>query len=79
MQQTIAQQLGLDVSTVANFFMNARRRSVDRWKDEANRIAAGATPQSAAAAAAQAAVDGAFEDDMMDEDVDEDMSDGECD
>ncbi|KRX98258.1 One cut domain family member 2 [Trichinella pseudospiralis] len=33
MQVTIAQQLGLDVSTVANFFMNARRRGADRWKD----------------------------------------------
>lgn len=27
MQQTIAEHLGLDLSTVANFFMNARRRS----------------------------------------------------
>ncbi|XP_074660456.1 one cut domain family member 2-like [Tubulanus polymorphus] len=34
MQATIAQQLGLEVSTVANFFMNARRRSLDKWKDE---------------------------------------------
>ncbi|KRX46568.1 Homeobox protein onecut [Trichinella murrelli] len=37
MQVTIAQQLGLDVSTVANFFMNARRRGADRhdptWTD----------------------------------------------
>jgi hypothetical protein len=33
MQVTIAQQLGLDVSTVANFFMNARRRGADRWKE----------------------------------------------
>lgn len=31
MQQTIAQQLGLSVGTVSNFFMNARRRSVDKW------------------------------------------------
>lgn len=31
MQQTIAQQLGLTVGTVSNFFMNARRRSVDKW------------------------------------------------
>jgi hypothetical protein len=36
MQVTIARQLGLDPSTVSNFFMNARRRSVDKWKDEAN-------------------------------------------
>jgi hypothetical protein len=31
MQQTIAQQLSLSVGTVSNFFMNARRRSVDKW------------------------------------------------
>ena len=34
MQVTIARQLGLDPSTVSNFFMNARRRSVDKWKDD---------------------------------------------
>ena len=34
MQATIAEQLGLKPSTVANFFMNARRRSVDKWLDE---------------------------------------------
>ena len=34
MQQTIAEQLGLEVNTVANFFMNARRRSHDKWLDE---------------------------------------------
>ncbi|XP_076880692.1 hepatocyte nuclear factor 6 [Brachyhypopomus gauderio] len=34
MQVTIAQQLGLELSTVSNFFMNARRRCVDRWHDE---------------------------------------------
>ena len=34
MQVTIARQLGLDPSTVSNFFMNARRRSIDKWKDE---------------------------------------------
>uniref|UniRef100_A0A915HW61 Homeobox domain-containing protein n=1 Tax=Romanomermis culicivorax TaxID=13658 RepID=A0A915HW61_ROMCU len=33
MQVTIAQQLALDVTTVANFFMNARRRGADRWKE----------------------------------------------
>ena len=31
---TIAQQLGLEVTTVSNFFMNARRRSMDKWKDQ---------------------------------------------
>lgn len=34
MQATIAQQLGLEVTTVANFFMNARRRSLDKWRDD---------------------------------------------
>jgi len=34
MQSAIAQQLGLEISTVANFFMNARRRSRDKWQDE---------------------------------------------
>jgi predicted transcriptional regulator len=34
MQMTIAQQLGLEVATVNNFFMNARRRSTDKWKEE---------------------------------------------
>ncbi len=33
MQVTIAQQLGLEVATVSNFFMNARRRSMDKWKE----------------------------------------------
>uniref|UniRef100_A0A4W3HGC7 Homeobox domain-containing protein n=1 Tax=Callorhinchus milii TaxID=7868 RepID=A0A4W3HGC7_CALMI len=35
MQITISQQLGLELSTVSNFFMNARRRSLDKWQDEA--------------------------------------------
>ncbi|XP_023674688.1 hepatocyte nuclear factor 6-like [Paramormyrops kingsleyae] len=34
MQITISQQLGLELNTVSNFFMNARRRCVDRWQDE---------------------------------------------
>jgi len=33
-QSTIAEQLGLKVSTVVNFFMNARRRSVDKYLEE---------------------------------------------
>ncbi|KAL5967251.1 Hepatocyte nuclear factor 6 [Taenia solium] len=33
MQATIAHQLGLEISTVANFFMNARRRSLEKWQD----------------------------------------------
>jgi nuclear factor 6 (one cut domain family protein 1) len=36
MQATIAEQLGLKVSTVANFFMNARRRSLDKYLDDGN-------------------------------------------
>jgi len=31
---TIARQLGLEPTTVGNFFMNARRRSMDKWKEE---------------------------------------------
>uniref|UniRef100_UPI003AAF695E hepatocyte nuclear factor 6-like n=2 Tax=Centroberyx TaxID=88664 RepID=UPI003AAF695E len=34
MQLTISQQLGLELTTVSNFFMNARRRSLDKWMDE---------------------------------------------
>lgn len=34
MQLTISQQLGLELSTVSNFFMNARRRSLDKWTDD---------------------------------------------
>lgn len=34
MQITISQQLGLELSTVGNFFMNARRRSQDKWQEE---------------------------------------------
>ncbi|XP_077449264.1 hepatocyte nuclear factor 6 isoform X2 [Stigmatopora argus] len=34
LQLTIAQQLGLELTTVSNFFMNARRRSLDKWVDD---------------------------------------------
>ncbi|KAM9331028.1 one cut domain family member 2 [Gastrophryne carolinensis] len=34
MQITISQQLGLELTTVSNFFMNARRRSLDKWQDD---------------------------------------------
>jgi len=34
MQNTIAEQLGLKASTVANFFMNARRRSLDKYMED---------------------------------------------
>merc|ERR1719336_128263 len=33
MQVTIARQLGLEPTTVGNFFMNARRRSMDKWRE----------------------------------------------
>ena len=35
MQIAIAKELALEVNTVSNFFMNARRRSRDKWLDEA--------------------------------------------
>lgn len=31
---TIARQLGLEPTTVGNFFMNARRRSMDKWRED---------------------------------------------
>lgn len=31
---TISQQLGLELNTVSNFFMNARRRCMNRWQEE---------------------------------------------
>ncbi|KAL2088784.1 hypothetical protein ACEWY4_015683 [Coilia grayii] len=34
LQITISQQLGLELATVSNFFMNARRRSLDKWQDD---------------------------------------------
>ncbi|XP_048340664.1 homeobox protein MOX-1-like [Sphaerodactylus townsendi] len=34
MQMTISQQLGLELNTVSNFFMNARRRCMHRWQEE---------------------------------------------
>uniref|UniRef100_H3BCL7 One cut domain family member n=1 Tax=Latimeria chalumnae TaxID=7897 RepID=H3BCL7_LATCH len=34
MQITISQQLGLELNTVSNFFMNARRRCMNRWQEE---------------------------------------------
>lgn len=34
MQLTISQQLGLELSTVSNFFMNSRRRCPERWDAE---------------------------------------------
>ncbi|NXV94570.1 ONEC2 protein, partial [Calonectris borealis] len=34
MQITISQQVGLELTTVSNFFMNARRRSLEKWQDD---------------------------------------------
>jgi len=42
MQTMIAEQLGLKVSTVANFFMNARRRSTEKYCDDSEPPAAAA-------------------------------------
>ncbi|XP_058444618.1 uncharacterized protein LOC131426159 [Malaya genurostris] len=47
MQVTIARQLGLEPTTVGNFFMNARRRSMDKWKDDAMKAAAAAAAAAA--------------------------------
>ncbi|CAG9759616.1 unnamed protein product [Ceutorhynchus assimilis] len=67
MQVTIARQLGLEPTTVGNFFMNARRRSMDKWKDE--------DPKSAAAMMHQ--MSPGMEDDLDqdDGDMDNDMDD----
>ncbi|KAJ8417116.1 hypothetical protein AAFF_G00283430, partial [Aldrovandia affinis] len=40
LQITISQQLGLELTTVSNFFMNARRRSLDKWLDDGSSISA---------------------------------------
>lgn len=42
MQVTIARQLGLEPTTVGNFFMNARRRSMDKWRDDNSGASGGA-------------------------------------
>lgn len=46
LQITISQQLGLELSTVSNFFMNARRRSLDKWQDEAGASSGGSSSSS---------------------------------
>lgn len=42
MQATISQQLGLELNTVSNFFMNARRRCMNRWAEEPGTAPGGA-------------------------------------
>lgn len=44
MQMTIGQQLGLDINTVANFFMNARRRGTERFRDQTGGSSMAASP-----------------------------------
>ena len=46
MQLTIADQLGLKASTVANFFMNARRRSTDKYREDNVPASTGAVSMS---------------------------------
>ncbi|KPP77815.1 hepatocyte nuclear factor 6-like [Scleropages formosus] len=46
LQVTIAQQLGLELSTVSNFFMNARRRNLNRWADEGRPSSTGSSGSS---------------------------------
>lgn len=46
LQLTIAQQLGLELATVSNFFMNARRRSLDKWVDDGSGHAANSGPNA---------------------------------
>ncbi|PAA88818.1 hypothetical protein BOX15_Mlig009890g1 [Macrostomum lignano] len=36
MQSIIAEQLGLELSTVCNYFMNARRRSLEKWQEDSS-------------------------------------------
>lgn len=70
MQVTIARQLGLEPTTVGNFFMNARRRSMDKWKDE--------DPKSAASMLHQQMSPGMDpEDPDQDIDLDNDIDDQE--
>ncbi|TSK34801.1 Hepatocyte nuclear factor 6 [Bagarius yarrelli] len=46
LQVTIAQQLGLEHSTVSNFFMNARRRNLNRWIEEGRPSSTGSSGSS---------------------------------
>ncbi|KAF5283436.1 hypothetical protein FQA39_LY04812 [Lamprigera yunnana] len=70
MQVTIARQLGLEPTTVGNFFMNARRRSMDKWKDE--------DPKAAAALLHQQMSPGMDQDDPdQDGDLDNDVEEHE--
>ncbi|XP_035284770.1 hepatocyte nuclear factor 6-like [Anguilla anguilla] len=48
LQVTISQQLGLELSTVSNFFMNARRRNLDKWGDERRPSSTGSSGSASA-------------------------------
>jgi hypothetical protein len=54
MQITISQQLGLELSTVGNFFMNARRRSQDKWLDD--NVDAGSMSPASTSSSSQKAI-----------------------
>ncbi|XP_061838833.1 one cut domain, family member, like [Nerophis lumbriciformis] len=51
LQVTISQQLGLELSTVSNFFMNARRRNLNKWADEGRPSSTGSSGSSASSSA----------------------------
>ncbi|XP_061632905.1 one cut domain, family member, like [Phyllopteryx taeniolatus] len=51
LQVTISQQLGLELSTVSNFFMNARRRNLNKWSDEGRPSSTGSSGSSASSSA----------------------------
>ncbi|KAM8982905.1 one cut domain family member 2 [Ara ararauna] len=46
MQVTISQQLGLELTTVSNFFMNARRRSLEKWQEDLGAAGCSAAPST---------------------------------
>ncbi|XP_030330795.1 one cut domain family member 2 [Strigops habroptila] len=46
MQLTISQQLGLELTTVSNFFMNARRRSLEKWQEDLSSAGSSAAPST---------------------------------
>ncbi|XP_037642142.1 one cut domain, family member, like [Sebastes umbrosus] len=51
LQITISQQLGLELSTVSNFFMNARRRNVNKWAEEGRPSSTGSSGSSVSSSA----------------------------
>ncbi|MBN3323376.1 HNF6 factor, partial [Atractosteus spatula] len=51
LQVTISHQLGLELSTVSNFFMNARRRNLDKWLDEGRASPSGSSSAMACSTA----------------------------